>query len=553
MLCAFSAGLALGYPGLPLKALAATQPSVGPATATAPAPPSAGVDVPNIPTVLGTLDASRYAAIFALQGEGNWKAADAQIELLKDKTLLGTVLAQRYLDGRYKTSFDEARAWLEQYADLPDARAVWTLARKYAPRKGGPSLPTPMPASEQVAAPIDPAMAADAAATAQVPLPVEPPLVNLEPPARFEAGLAAWRAKRWSDAAGDFEAVARSSETASWYAAAGAFWAARAHLMLKEPQKTDSWFAVAAEQPRTFYGMLARRTLGLSPDARFDRQPLSKAEEAQLQALPGGHRALALVQVGETDRAEAELRALSTRGKSLASAIVALADLANMPSLCLALTRQTRDDPRHVDSLYPVPRWEPRNGFSVDRALLFALMMQESRFDADAQGGGGAAGLMQLMPGTAKAVARRAGIPLKSVAELVDPVLNLSLGQEYVKQLIEYDQINGNLILVLAAYNSGTAPLAKWQSLPEYQSDPLLFIEALPRETTRLYVERVLTNMWIYRQRLGQEAPDLEALAANKWPTYVSMNAAAKAPVAVAPKSVATLPTQGPAQHAEAR
>jgi soluble lytic murein transglycosylase-like protein len=534
-----------------MKAFATTLSSVGPATASTPANP-AGVDIPNIPTVLGALDASRYAAIFALQEEGNWKASDAQIELLKDKTLLGSVLAQRYLDPRYKTSFDEARSWLEQYADLPDARAIWTLARKHAPGKGGPSLPNPMPASEQVATPIDPAVASTTEPV-QAPLPVEPPLVNLEPPARFEAGLTAWRAKKWSEAAGDFEAVARSSETASWYAAAGAFWAARTHLMLKEPQKVDAWFAVAAEQPRTFYGMLARRTLGLSQDARFDRQPLSKTEVAQLQALPGGHRALALVQIGETDRAEAELKALSTRGKSLASAIVALADLANMPSLCLALNRETRDNARHVDSLYPVPRWEPRNGFSVDRALLFALMMQESRFDADAQGGGGAAGLMQLMPGTAKAVARRAGIPLRSVAELVDPVLNLSLGQEYVKQLIEHEQINGNLILVLAAYNSGTAPLAKWQSQPEYQVDPLLFIEALPRETTRLYVERVLTNMWIYRQRLGQEAPDLDALAANKWPTYVSMNAAARAPVAGPGKSVAALPTQGSSQHAQAR
>jgi soluble lytic murein transglycosylase len=549
MLCALSAGLAFGFPGLPAMALAATQTSIAPATASAPAT-DAGSDIPNIPTVLGALDASRYAAIFSLQEEGNWKAADAQIEQLKDKTLLGELQAQRYVDSRYKTSFDEARVWLEQYADLPEARAVWTLARKRAP---GKSVPSPMPASAQVATPIDPAVNA-AAEAAQVPLPVEPPLINLEPPARYEAGLSAWRARKWTEAAADFEAVARGSQTASWYAAAGAFWAARAHLMLKEPQKVDAWFAVAAEQPRTFYGMLARRTLGLSQDARFDRQPLSKTEGAQLQALPGGRRALALVQVGETDRAEAELRALSTRGnKTLASAIVALADLANMPALCLALTRQTRDDPRHVDSLYPVPPWQPRNGFSVDRALLFALMMQESRFDAEAQSGSGAAGLMQLMPGTAKAVARRAGIPLRNVAELVDPVLNLSLGQEYVKQLIEHEQINGNLILVLAAYNSGTAPLAKWQSQPEYQGDPLLFIEALPRETTRLYVERVLTNMWIYRQRLGQEAPDLDALAANKWPTYVSMNTAARAPENAPVKSVAALPTQGSTQHAEAR
>ena len=295
--------------------------------------------------------------------------------------------------------------------------------------------------------------------------------------------------------------------------------------MLKEPQKVDSWFAVAADEPRTFYGMLARRTLGLTPDGQVGPAPLTKAEIVQLQALPGGQRALALVQVGEIDRAEAELRALSTRGNNkLASAIVALADLANMPTLCLALGQRAGTDARHIDARYPVPRWQPRDGFSVDRALLFALMLQESQFDADAQNNSGAAGLMQLMPATAKSVAHRAGFPLHSASELVDPVVNLSLGQEYVKLLIEHQQINGNLILMLAAYQSGTAALTRWQTQPDYPKDPLLFIEMLPHQENRLYVERVLTNMWIYRQRLGQDAPDLDALASNAWPTYVSMD-----------------------------
>jgi soluble lytic murein transglycosylase-like protein len=271
---------------------------------------------------------------------------------------------------------------------------------------------------------------------------------------------------------------------------------------------------------------------------KFGPQPLTPSEVAQLEALPGGRRALALVQVGETDRAEAELRVLSIRGnRDLADAIVALADLANMPTLCLALGRKTSSDGRHDEAMYPVPRWQPRNGFQVDRALLFALMMQESRFDAEAQSGAGAAGLMQLMPETARSVARRAGIPLKSLDELVDPVLNLSLGQEYVKQLIGHEQIQGNLILMLATYNSGTGPLAQLESRPGYKKDPLLFIESLTPQSTRLYVERVLTNMWIYRQRLGEPVPDLDALAANRWPTYVSLDAS----------------TEGVAQHASSR
>ncbi|HEV2673813.1 MAG TPA: lytic transglycosylase domain-containing protein [Aliidongia sp.] len=489
--------------------------------------------VQSLPALLGDMDSSRYAAIFALQDEANWKAADAQIVALADKSLLGTVLAQRYLSVKYHTSFVEAREWLEHYADLPEAQAVWVLAKK---RAAGKPIPSPILASAQVASPIvtvtSPGAATVHPATdAGVPkLPAEPRGVNIQPPARFEAGLASWRNKKYAEAATSFEAVSRSTDVPSWYVAAGAFWAARAHLVLREPQKVDPLLETAAQQPRTFYGLLARRMLGVEPDMRFGATPLAAGEIAQLEALPGGRRALALVQVGETDRAEAELRALTSRSTpGLADAIVALADLANMPALCLALSsgRKGADD-RHDDAAYPVPRWEPRNGFSVDRALLFALMMQESRFDADAQSGSGAAGLMQLMPETARSVARRAGIHFNGVDDLVDPVLNLSIGQEYVKQLIEHAQINGNLILLLAAYNSGTAPLNRWQNQPEYQHDPLLFIESLATTPQRLYVERVLTNMWIYRQRLGQMVPDLDALAANEWPTYVSANASSQ-------------------------
>ena len=526
ILCAFAATLALGVAAIPSAASAAG------VVQTAALPVNPPIDpnlVQSLPALLGDMDASRYAAIFALQDEANWKAADEQIAALVDKSLLGTVLAQRYLSAKYKTSFVEAREWLETYADLPEARAVWTLAKK---RSAGKPLPSPILASAQVASPIEASTKpGHAIADFDTPkLPDEPRGTNIQPPAKFEAGLAAWRNKKFADAATAFEAVSRSTDVPSWYVAAGAFWAARAHLLMREPQKVDPLLETAALQPRTFYGLLARRMLGVEPDMRFGAKPLSDPEISQLKSLPGGRRALALVQVGETDRAEAELRALTTRSApGLADAIVALADLANMPALCLALSsgRKGADD-RHDDAAYPVPRWQPRNGFSVDRALLFALMMQESRFDADAQSGSGAAGLMQLMPETARNVARRAGIHFKSVDDLVDPVLNLSLGQEYVKQLIDHTQINGNLILVLATYNSGTAPLTRWQNKPEYQHDPLLFIESLTTTPQRLYVERVLTNMWIYRQRLGQKVPDLDALAANEWPTYVSADASSQ-------------------------
>ena len=207
ILCAFLAGVVPVLPGLSTQALAADAATFGAADAE-----------PSIPAVLGALDASRYAAIFALQEEGSWKPADAEIVLLKDKVLLGEVLAQRYTDPHYHTSFAEARDWLEQYADLPEARAIWTLAKKHAPAKA--ALPAPQPASTQAeVSPADSAVVRAAAAEdfgSGTTLPAEPRSIGLEAPPRFQAGLAAWRMKNWAAAVSDFEAVAKAPGTASW-------------------------------------------------------------------------------------------------------------------------------------------------------------------------------------------------------------------------------------------------------------------------------------------------------------------------------------------------
>jgi soluble lytic murein transglycosylase-like protein len=480
----------------------------------------------SLPNILSTSDATHYTAAFSLQEDGNWRGADQHIAAIKDKLLLGSLLAQRYLSASYHTTFAEARSWLLQYGGQPEAHEIWKLAVKRAPRRT--TVPKPVkaaavPVAVSVTAPSSALAPAADANGDDAPLPSEPRQISMTAPPHFQSGLVAWRLGRYSQAAKDFEIVANSSDISGWYVAAGAFWAARAHLLAHEPQAVDSWLELAAQQPRTFYGLIARRMLGMASDVQLGPQPLSKTEQAALTAQPGGRRALALVQIGENDRAETELRALSIHARpGLANAVVALADLAQMPALCEALEPVVTDARRRVDAAYPLPRWKPREGYTVDRALMFALMMQESNFNADAENNSGAAGLMQLMPRTAAAVAKRTGIPFHGVDDLVDPELNLSLGQEYVRQLLAYQDVNGNLILMLAAYNGGMGTMSAMLDKPQYAHDPLLFIESLPKQETRLYVERVLTNMWIYRQRLGQPVTDLDALAANKWPTYVA-------------------------------
>ena len=176
-------------------------------------------------------------------------------------------------------------------------------------------------------------------------------------------------------------------------------------------------------------------------------------------------------------------------------------------------------------ALYPIPPWQPQEGFKVDRALIYAMMRQESAFNTNATSPDGARGLMQLMPRTASYIAQdRRYHRGNGRNELYEPGLNMELGQRYIAYLLEHERVQGDLFRLTTAYNGGPGNLGKWQRAINADHDPLLFIEALPSKETRLFIERVLTNLWIYRQRLGQPAPSLEHLAGGDWPRYEALD-----------------------------
>jgi soluble lytic murein transglycosylase-like protein len=127
---------------------------------------------------------------------------------------------------------------------------------------------------------------------------------------------------------------------------------------------------------------------------------------------------------------------------------------------------------------------------------------------------------MQLMPATAAALAGASPRQTAKSDALLDPERNLTLGQRYVQHLLAQDQIHGNLLIALAAYNAGPAAALRWQRAGPRADDPLLFLESIPLAETRIYVERVLANYWIYQLRLGQPTPTLDAVAAGDWPVY---------------------------------
>ena len=349
---------------------------------------------------------------------------------------------------------------------------------------------------------------------------------NQVPVAYWWGGLAAWRMGQHLDAARLFRALAESKSVTPWLASAGGYWASRAYQKAGTAERVAPMLRAAARHPRTFYGLLATTALGERPPLDFGLRRLSASELENLLAMPPVRRALALIQAGQHVRAGGELRRFAHRlSPRLALVMLALAAESGLADLSYraaeSLLQRTGVS---VDAaLYPLPVWEPDGGYTLDRAFLFAVMRQESKFRAGARSNRGARGLMQLMPRTAGVMAGRKYRGAQR-QELLDPVLNVTLGQKYLRYLLSRQDIDGNLFYALTAYNSGPANLRKWKRKVDYRDDPLLFIESIPSWETRIFIERVLTNMWIYRIRFGQTPRSLKATVSGAWPTYVPLD-----------------------------
>jgi len=351
------------------------------------------------------------------------------------------------------------------------------------------------------------------------------------PLALWIAGLSAWRLGDVAAAVGHFERLAQSHRTSGRNRSAGAYWAARSHLRLRNPGKVSEWLLIAADFPRTFYGLLAQRALGMDIAGP---QPLARLDRAQSQRLladPAARRAIALLQAGERARAESELARLDGDGDdTLAAALSTLNDAAGFPAQAMRIARSLVTDAdrwsgQDLDgALYPIPPWQPERGFQVDRALIYALMRQESAFRTDAKSRDGARGLMQLLPSTANYVVRKRKFRGQSRNQLFDPALNIDVGQRYIDYLLNRGGVDGDLLRMATAYNAGPGNLAKWRRKMGGVDDPLLFIESLPSRETRDFVEKVVANLWIYRGRLGQPLPTLDAVAAGDWPAYTPLD-----------------------------
>ncbi len=308
-----------------------------------------------------------------------------------------------------------------------------------------------------------------------------------------------------------------------------AFWAGRAAEAGGDTTAAENFWKLGSESPMAFYGALSAIMLGDTPRFEFFEQEYTDEDYEELAKNKYGKKALALLQIGQSARADQYLLMMITTKATdrQLHAVNSAATNFGLPRSSMQVAGVMRDrgileiDQDIIYSAqYPLPDWEPMGGWSIDRALLFAITKQESNFKPAAKSDKGASGLMQLMPDTAKIVARQNNVKMADL-DLGNPEHNMFLGQQYIVDLLGQSCIENNIIKMLASYNAGMGALMKFEKSFE-TSDPLLYIESFPAYETRGYIKRVMSNLWLYRAKLNQPMTNMEDLANGKWPLYSS-------------------------------
>ncbi|HWU49198.1 MAG TPA: transglycosylase SLT domain-containing protein, partial [Asticcacaulis sp.] len=510
---------------------------------------------------LSNQDASLYQAAFALIDQGRYDDAEAQLAQVGDKSLMGYAEYHKLFSRGYASTYDELIAWLNTYGDQPMAMNVWNLAKRKkpdgAPDPSFPSLKGAPPAAQGV----DSAAVALSAkvsltdtsphigapdgddAAPELDSPLTPKSArsaynngDLEGAVKlgrqigdhWVAGLALWRLKRFDQALTEFKFVATDPSRNSWSQSSGAYWAGRCALQLKDQDDAQSWFKIAASFPFTFYGLVAEARLGVTPavelakkglppsfnvDSRDALKASLSGDFAWALSDPRARRLDALVQIGRTDDAQDELQSAIQHagGATDRDNWLALAAKTHVP-----FNQLTTSDWLFDASSYPMPDYGPSSGLKVDKALLFAFARKESKFNPKAYSYAGAYGLLQLMPATAALVENDSSYA-KRPKKLLDPDVNLKVGQDYINRLQDSSIVSGDLLRTIAAYNAGPRPVKDALDSLGDGSDSLLVMESIPVAQTRQYVEEVAASYWIYRQLMDQQTPTL-AMAASDSP-----------------------------------
>ena len=345
----------------------------------------------------------------------------------------------------------------------------------------------------------------------------------------WSMGLLYFKEEKFSESEKYFSQILKLEQINNARKTEAAFWAGRSAYESGNRSKAKEYWEIGASHPMAFYGALSSMMLGRTPKYEFFEQDYTNEDITVLQEDKYGKKALALLQTGQKDRAEMYLKYMITAKVSdkKLHAINSIALAYGLPRVSIqsASLIQDRgileiDDNIIYSAQYPLPDWEPMGGWSIDRALLLAITKQESGFRTTAKSNAGANGLMQIMPNTAKKVAKENKVNLSDI-DMSNPEHNMFLGQQYIVDLLNHPNINNNIIKMLAAYNAGMGTVIKFEKSFETY-DPLLYIESFPTYETRSYIKRVMSNLWLYRARLNQPLTSMQELANSEWPLYNS-------------------------------
>jgi soluble lytic murein transglycosylase len=306
-----------------------------------------------------------------------------------------------------------------------------------------------------------------------------------------------------------FSHVLTRADTPYAKARAG-YWGGRSAEAEAKTDVARKWYAAGAEHMATFYGQLAAHQLGDDAPPNPVPEPVpTAAERADFDSSELVRATQIFFLLGDRAHAKAFLLHLADGAETptLFAMLAALAEQNGRIDLAMAVAKRAIVAGTPL-MIHGYPTIALPSGGNTEPALLFAIVRQESAFDPDAVSPAGAEGLMQLMPATASFIASNLQLSFSVPRLTMDSRYNVTLGRGYLEHLIS--DFGGSYALAIAAYNAGPSRVRQW--LAEY-GDPrggkvnmVDWIETIPIDETRLYVQRVLENLQVYRGQVGRNS-----------------------------------------------
>jgi peptidoglycan lytic transglycosylase len=328
--------------------------------------------------------------------------------------------------------------------------------------------------------------------------------------AQFLLGYIALRYMKQPALAFDYFSQILAQAGTPFAKARAGYWSGRAAEAAAKPELAAKWYAAGADHMATFYGQLAAHELGHDAPPHPLPEPVPEAAElAQFNNDEVVRATRIFFELGDREHAKHFLLHMADNAKmpQLFAMLANLAETNGRIDLAIAVAKRAIEAGTPL-MIHGYPVTELPDGGTAERSLLFAITRQESAFERDAVSRAGARGLMQLMPGTASFIANKIQLPFSADRLTADGTYNVILGRAYLEDLIE--NFGGSYPLAIAAYNAGPGRVRQW--LHDYGDprggaiDMVDWIEMIPINETRNYVQRVLENLQIYRGQTGRDS-----------------------------------------------